>query len=211
MSRGLGALARHDSERLSGRAWLAQLTSEIRERDAREGLLLPPDEKEGQGSAVPPPKGLLWLQGIATRTLRAKTSQPAAFNEAGSPTSPMESDALANPSTRGDFVAAPETGALTTAPTESAETTIIEEQLQRARQLARDGDLDSALTVYADFLPAGPGLEQCAEDLAALARVQPRDAKIHQILGDVQCALGRLRAACNSYQRALAALTADAA
>ena len=78
--------------------------------------------------------------------------------------------------------------------------------LLRARQLTGEGDLRAALATYATLLPQEPGLESAAEDLEALARVQPRNAEILQLLGDVHYARERWEDACVSYQRALALL-----
>ena len=200
-------LARHDCERMPGSAWLAQLTTEIRTRDAQEGLLLPLAAAEmATAEETDAVAGIVWLTAIAARTMAASEagdeSLPA--DRAAIPSDEdaraVDTDALADH----EFTAEDESAPLHEQETaeESAQS-----QLQRARQHARDGDLSAALAAYATLLPAGPGLAPCAEDLAALAQVQPRDAAIHQILGDVQRALGRLEDACASYQRALAALS----
>lgn len=180
MNQHPAVLTHHDCERLPDRAWLAQLTTEIRARDAEEGLLLPLSAEELAGKmSVPPGKvltGIAWLTDIALRTLPPPVDGPV-------PTAAAESV----PALAADEESAP-------AP------------LLRARQHAREGDLAAALAAYASLLPQGPGLASGAEDLEALGRVQPRNAEILQILGDVQYALGRAEDACVSYQRALALL-----
>ena len=208
-------LARHDCERLPDSAWLAQLKTEIRTRDAQEGLLLPLAVEDlataaGEMGAAPSDAavGIAWLTAIAARTMAASEAgeeSPLADDTAIPGDAEDARDGTSRPQEAPD-----DEPALSLNEHETAEESA-QPQLQRARQHARDGDLSAALATYASLLPAGPGLAPCAEDLAALAQVQPRNAAIHQLLGDVQRALGHLEVACVSYQRALTLLSNEEA
>ena len=218
-------LARHDCERLPDSAWLAQLKTEIRTRDAQEGLLLPLAVEDlataaGEMGAAPSDAavGIAWLTAIAARTMAASEAgeeSPLADDTAIPGDAEDARDGTLRPQEARDGTLRPQEApddepALSLNEHETAEESA-QPQLQRARQHARDGDLSAALATYASLLPAGPGLAPCAEDLAALAQVQPRNAAIHQLLGDVQRALGHLEVACVSYQRALTLLSNEEA
>lgn len=172
--------AQHDCERLPDRAWLEQLSTEIRALDAEEGLLLPLQDaaliepaQPHETPALPDAArfGLAWLSDIGRRTWPPSPGPDAVKTDA-----------------------------------DDAQDAAVPPALLCARQATREGDLRAALAAYASLLPQGPGLASAAEDLAALSRVQPRNGEILQLLGDVQYALARWEEACVSYQRALALL-----
>lgn len=194
--------AQHDCERLPDRAWLEQLSTEIRAIDAEEGLLVPLQEEDliepvrpRETRTLPEATefGVAWLSDIGRRTWPPKpeSADPdAAATEAQEP--PLVSE------TFDGGTLADETPDVVDSPA-----------LLRARQSTREGDLRGALTAYASLLPQGPGLTRAAEDLAALSRVQPRNGEILQLLGDLQYALAHWEDACVSYQRALTLLAQE--
>lgn len=188
MNQAASLFAKHDCERLPDRAWLEQITTEILALDAEEGLLLPLGDEELAEPAV--------------------QSESGAAPEAAPPVTASTETALTGIAWLSEI-------ARRTLPPSDGDGAPAEEgeddpaALLRARQLTGGGDLRAALAAYAALLPQDAGLDSAAEDLEALARVQPRNTEILQLLGDVHYARERWEDACVSYQRALALLARE--
>lgn len=193
MNQAASLFAKHDCERLPDRAWLEQITTEILALDVEEGLLLPlgdeelvePDVQSESGAA--PETAPHVRAPLVTASTETALTGIAWLSEIARRTLPP-SDGDGAPAGEGEDDPS---------------------ALLRARQLTGEGDLRAALATYATLLPQDSGLESAAEDLEALARVQPRNAEILQLLGDVQYARERWEDACVSYQRALALLARE--
>ena len=192
MNQAASLFAKHDCERLPDRAWLEQITTEILALDAEEGLLLPLEDEElaepamqSESGAAPETAPPVTAPPVTASTETALTGIAWLSEIARRTLPPSDDDSL----------------------TEEGEDDPA--ALLRARQLTGGGDLRAALAAYATLLPQDAGLESAAEDLEALARVQPRNAEILQLLGDVQYARERWEDACVSYQRALALLARE--
>ena len=194
MNQSASLFAKHDCERLPDRAWLEQITTEILALDVEEGLLLPLEDEELVEPAVQSESGAaLEAAPLVTAPTETALAGVAWLSEIARRTLPPSDDD--SPAEEGED----DPSALLTAAK-------CPHALLRARQLTGEGDLRAALAAYATLLPQDSGLDSAAEDLEALARVQPRNAEILQLLGDVHYARERWEDACVSYQRALALL-----
>ena len=75
--------------------------------------------------------------------------------------------------------------------------------LASARARRQAGDLEGALNEYDALIRAGSGLQECADDLAHVARLERENPVVFRVLGDAYMRLGKLQLALDTYREAL--------